>query len=242
MIRVLVFPYLNAAPFVYGLKQDFITKYIALDFATPAAAAHRLHNKECDLAIVPVAAIPTLPYYKIIGTHCIGAISAVASVLLCSRVPVAQIEEVALDQESRTSILLAQVLLQNYWNRTPRLVPLHPRFPDDLPQSVVLIGDRALLYGGEYPYVYDLAEHWINWTGKPFVFAAWVANKALPDGFSALFDQALAYGVAHIDEAIASEVGNRFPHEMAKEYLTRRVSYHLDEDKRKGLDLFWGLM
>ena len=239
MIRVSAIPYLNTLPFVYGLKQKIIREYITLDFATPSLAARRLQHGLCDLAIVPVAAIPDLPYYKIIGTHCIGAVSAVASVLLCSQVPMPQIKEVALDQESRTSVLLAQLLLKDYWQVTPRYFSLPVDFPSHCPESAVLIGDKALLYGSQYPYIYDLAEHWICWTGKPFVFAAWVANKPLPDGFSALFDEALAYGLAHIDEAVASEVGKGFSPKFAQTYLTRNISFSLDEEKYRGLRLFW---
>lgn len=239
MIRVLAFPYLNAVPFVYGLRQKSLTECITLDVATPDQAADRLQHDACDLAIVPVAAIPLLPRYAFIGNYCIGAVSAVASVLLCSRTPVTQIREVAIDRESRTSVLLAKLLLRDYWQITPRYTPLPTGFPDPCPESVVLIGDKALLDGGRYPYVYDLAEHWIAWTGKPFVFAAWVANKALPDGFAPLFDEALAYGLAHLDEAIDAEAGGRFPKPFAREYLTKNISFSFDEKKQEGLRLFW---
>ncbi|MCL2726960.1 MAG: menaquinone biosynthesis protein [Bacteroidales bacterium] len=238
MIRVVAIPYLNTAPFVYGLKQKALSPYIHLDFASPAAAAHQLHHDLCDLAIVPVAAAPSLPYYEIVGKYCIGAVSAVASVLLCSRVPVEQVREVALDQESRTSVLLGKLLLRDYWRVTPQYVPLLA----DLPESVVLIGDKALLHQGQYPYIYDLAEHWICWTGKPFVFAAWVANKVLPNGFAETFDEALAYGLSHIDEAIAAQADNRFSVAFAKAYLTQNISYPLDQEKIRGLELFWELI
>ena len=238
MIRVVAIPYLNTAPFVYGLKQKALSPTIHLDDATPAVAAYQLHHDLCDLAIIPVAAVPSLPYYEIVGKYCIGAVSAVASVLLCSRVPVEQIREVALDQESRTSVLLAKLLLRDYWQVTPQYVPLLA----DLPESVVLIGDKALLHGGQYRYIYDLAEHWIHWTGKPFVFAAWVANKVLPNGFAEIFDDALAYGLAHIDEAIAAHADNRFCAAFAHAYLSQNISYPLDHEKYKGLELFWELM
>jgi len=241
MIRVSAIPYLNTAPFVYGLKQKALP-YIELSMATPAVAAYQLQHDLCDLAIVPVAAVPSWPYYELIGSHCIGAVSAVASVLLCSRVPVAQIREVALDQESRTSVLLARLLLHNYWGAMPRYQPLPAGFPDFFPESVVLIGDKALLQGGQYPYVYDLAEHWIHWTGKPFVFAAWVANRILPDGFAAMFDQALAYGLAHIEEAIETHADNRFSASFAKTYLSENISFSLDKEKYEGLRLFWELI
>ena len=247
MVRVSAISYLNTTPFVYGLKQKALAAHIELGFATPAVAAHQLQHHLCDLALVPVAAIPALPYYKVIGSHCIGAVSAVASVLLCSATPVEQIRKVALDQESLTSVLLAKILLRDYWQITPYYVPLSTpfsppslqRLPPYGAESVVLIGDKALLHGGEYPYVYDLAEHWILWTGKPFVFALWVANKVLPTDFTNLFDDALAYGLAHIDEAIASEVGERFPPDMAKAYLTKNISFTLDQEKIEGLQLFW---
>ena len=239
MARVTAIPYLNTVPFVYGLKQKVLDS-IDLSFATPSVAAHQLQNDLCDLAIVPVAAIPALSWYEIIGTHCIGATGAVASVLLCSQVSVEQIRKVSLDQESRTSVLLAKLLLRDYWKVAPRYVPLSADFPNHHPESAVLIGDKALLHGGAYPYIYDLAEYWIRWTGKPFVFAAWVANKVLPDGFVSLFDEALAYGVAHIDEAIASEVNEHvFSASFANAYLTHNISYFLDNEKYEGLRLFW---
>ena len=241
MIRVSAISYLNSVPFVYGLTQEKLREYINLDLATPAATAYRLQNNLCDLAIVPVAAIPSLPWSQIIGNHCIGAVSAVASVLLCSHVPVNHITEIALDNESLTSVQLVKLLLQSYWHVSPRFVPLPANFPNQLPQSVVLIGDKALLHRKEYPYIYDLAEHWICWTGKPFVFAAWMANKALPDSFITIFDAALAYGVAHMDQAITSQVPPLFPSAFAKEYLTHNISFTLDQEKREGLELFWKL-
>ena len=297
MVRVTAIPYLNTTPFVYGLKQKAFN-HIDLSFATPAIAAHQLQNNLCDIAIVPVATIPALPWYKIVGNYCIGAVSEVASVLLCSRVPVAHIKEVALDSESRTSVRLAQLLLRDYWHVTPRYVPLHsaalpknsalqppvapplnsifqpveppsnsilppvapppnsilppvappqnfilppvaPPPNSESPESVVLIGDKALLYGTTYPYVYDLATHWIRWTGKPFVFAVWLANKPLPTDFAEIFTNALAYGVSHIDNAIASEVNEaEFPAPFAKTYLTQNISYVLDNDKYEGLKIF----
>jgi len=332
MIRVTAIPYLNTTPFVYGLKQKMSASSIELGYATPAQAAHQLQNDLCDIAIVPVAAVPALPWYEIIGNHCIGAVSAVASVLLCSQVPVDQIKEVALDSESQTSVRLAQLLLLDYWHITPHYVPLpvttphhaissatssaappassptvspatppaaSPRSasphavspqaattphhaissatspatspaaspatspvasptasphsvspqaatPLSRPESVVLIGDKALRYGGTYPYVYDLAEHWIRWSGKPFVFALWVANKPLPPHFADTFSDALAYGVAHIPETIAENIAaqtdNRFPPEVAYNYLTHNISYPLDAAKREGMHLFWELI
>ena len=255
MVRVATIPYLNTIPFVYGIKQKALDN-LQLSFATPSVAAHQLLHNLCDVALLPVAAIPSLPWYKIVSNFCIGALSKVASVLLCSQIPVTHIKEISLDNESRTSVLLAKLLLRDYWRVSPNYVPLHSFAPlpiqtmggadqpppsplsSPTPQSVVIIGDKALLYGNTYPYIYDLAEAWITWTGKPFVFAVWVANKPLPEDFSALFDKAMAFGVEHLDEAIAAEAGKICSSSFAKTYLTQNISYSLDGAKYEGLRMF----
>src|SRR5690606_24485919 len=69
--------------------------------------------------------------------------------------------------------------------------------------AMVLIGDRTFGKKVDFNYVYDLGEEWMKYTGLPFMYAAWVANKPLPASFIADFDEALRYGVQHIHEVIA---------------------------------------
>ena len=79
-------------------------------------------------------------------------------------------------------------------------------------------------------------------TGLPFVFAAWIANKEIPSDYIAEFNSACANGIDHIDEAI--EIGNIDLIDKAaqKKYLTESISYPLDAEKRKGLNLFLKLL
>lgn len=70
----------------------------------PARIAEMLINGDIDLGLIPVAVIPQLPEYHIVGDYCIGTEGEIASVALFSEVPMAEVEKVYLDYQSRTSV------------------------------------------------------------------------------------------------------------------------------------------
>ncbi len=61
--------------------------------------------------------------------------------------------------------------------------------------AAVVIGDRALEQRKKSKYIYDLAACWIDMTGLPFVFAAWISNKKLPETFIEAFNNNKALGL-----------------------------------------------
>ncbi len=71
------------------------------------------------------------------------------------------------------------------------------------------------------------------------MFAAWVANKELPDSFKTAFNAANAEGLKHIDEVVAA---NPFPYYDLHTYYTENIHYLLDEEKKKGLHKFLELI
>jgi len=81
-----------------------------------------LVNDEVDIGLIPVAAIPDLPSYHIVGNYCIGAEGEIASVCLFSEVPMSQIETVYLDYQSRSSVALLKWLMKEYWGINPRII------------------------------------------------------------------------------------------------------------------------
>src|SRR5262249_21938830 len=85
------------------------------------------------------------------------------------------------------------------------------------------------------PCIYDLGEAWIDFTGLPFVFAAWVSNKPLPEDFIREFNAANKLGLQHIDTVVAE---NPYPVFDLHQYYTRHISYDLTGEKRKGLQQF----
>lgn len=236
-IRVGAVSYLNTKPLLYGIERDAIMDEIELVIDYPARIATLLLEDRIDLGLVPVAILPGMKEYHINGSYCIGSSGAVASVCLFSEVPVERIERVLLDYQSRTSVQLARVLLKEYWKITPELVDAGKDFRNHIKGTTagVVIGDRALEQRKISPYVYDLGEAWKDLTGLPFVFAAWISNKALDPAFVERFDAANKAGLEQIDQVIAA---NPYPLFDLNSYFTKYLDYHLDDKKRKGLDRF----
>lgn len=241
MVRVTAISYLNTIPFVYGLRNHPVSSRISLDFATPSQAAERLKSGLTDISIVPVAAIPEVENARIISDYCIGADAEVASVLLCSGKPLEQIKQLKLDVDSRTSVLLARVMCENYWSISPEYVShTFGKSALDTTDSYIIIGDKAMEAAPLFDYVYDLAAEWIKYRNQPFVFACWTTNRDLDEQFLKDFNDALSLGVNNIEKSLSLYDGP-FSHERAYDYLTRNISYPFGADKRKGLSDFWSL-
>jgi chorismate dehydratase len=236
-IKVGAVSYLNTKPLLFGMDKLPVRDMIELSTDYPSAVAGRLLEGTIDIGLVPVAVIPEMTEYYIDADFCIGATGPVASVCLFSQVPVAQIETVVLDYQSRTSVMLVQVLLRHFWKHKVKFVQAEPGFEEyiDGTTAAVVIGDRALQMRKEFLYVYDLAEAWKKFTGFPFVFAAWIANKPLPKDFMKAFNEANQYGLERLDEVIAQQPLSSYD---LKHYYTQNISYVLDDEKRAGLQLF----
>ncbi len=237
-IRVGAVSYLNTKPLLYGITRSAaLMEQMELVIDYPSRIANLLKEGKLDIGLVPVAIIPRLKEWHLVGDYCIGAEGPVASVCLFSDVPVDEIDTILLDYQSKTSVALCKVLLKHYWKLNPLLEDAKEDFRNHIRGKTagVVIGDRALEQRHVSPYIYDLAEAWITFTGLPFVFAAWIANKQLPEAFSALFNEANAIGLAHLNDVIAE---NPFAAYSLNKYYTENISYALTDEKRKGMKLF----
>lgn len=204
----------------------------------PAKLSEMLKAGSIDVGLVPVAIIKQLPQYFINGEFCIGAVGDVASVCLFSDVPINEIREIYLDYQSRSSVALLKWLLQNHWKINPQLTEAQDESYLGLINgnaAGLVIGDRALQQRGTTKYIYDLAGEWKAATGLPFVFAAWISTKKLPEDFIAIFDKANEYGLKHLYEVIAECPKGLYD---LKKYYSHDLSYNLDEEKKKGLEKF----
>ena len=144
-----------------------------------------------------------------------------------------------LDSQSRTSNNLAKVLLKNYWELNPAFIDQEKDYLAEM-QAFVEIGDRTFGKHDQYPYVYDLAEIWQKFTGLPFVFAVWAANKPIAEDFAIAFNVALKYGLDHRREVI-SELPRHNNFDL-KDYLMNRINFNLDNKKREALSRFLDLV
>ncbi len=244
LIKISAVSYLNTYPFVFGLKTSGELDDIDLQLDIPSVCAEKLRTFKVDLALVPVGAIPELDHPIQVADYCIGAEREVRTVLLLSHVPLHEIREIALDFDSKTSVQLIRVLAGKFWKINPTWRQLGPgeAAKGDGCESLVAIGDKTFQLAGKFPYVYDLAAEWITHTSLPFVFAVWLSNKSLPEGFLRKFNKALEYGILHKQE-IPDFFSNQIPSGIdAISYLENNISYPFDERKKEGMALFLKLM
>jgi chorismate dehydratase len=237
-IRTGIVNYLNTRPLIYGLEKPPVAGQIELIGDYPARIAAMLINGEIDLGLIPVAVIPQLPEYHIVGDYCIGTEGEIASVALFSEVPMEEVEKVYLDYQSRTSVALLRFLMKEYWGINPEIIQADT---EDYRQEIrgrtagLVIGDRALEQRKISTFIYDLGSEWKKITGLPFVFAAWVSTRPLPEGFIRDFNRGNALGLEKIDEIVAA---NPYPLYDLKKYYKLHLSYQLDEAKKKGMQRF----
>lgn len=240
-IKLSAISYLNTIPFIYGLEKhpDFL-KQIELQKDIPSTCAQKLINKEVDIGIIPVAVLPKMEEYYIVSDYCIGAVNKVKTVLLLSEVPLEEIQDIYLDFHSRTSVRLCQLLAKEFWKINVNYHKAKEGFNQKIANTTaaVIIGDRTFALASQYNYSYDLSEEWMKWKKLPFVFAAWVSNRPLPKPFIEEFNQIMAYGVTHIEEAVNHFNLNILPFDQQISYLRNDISYELDSEKRKGMELF----
>lgn len=231
-IKLSAVAYTNTKPFIYGIERSKLLNQIELSLDIPSDCAAKLINGQVDIGLIPVAAIPFVPNATIISNYCIGSVGAVNSVFIFSDVPVHEIKTVKLDPQSRTSNKLAQVLFKFHYKVDARFTTNQ----DEDTDATILIGDRTFGRKQDFAYAYDMGEEWKEFTGLPFVYAAWVANREISSAFLADFNAALAFGLAH-RPALLKElpISSNFDLE---DYLMNKLDFDLTMDKRKALDLF----
>ena len=241
-IKISIVSYSNTLPFLYGLQQSDIMNNIDLQLDIPSKCAEKLLTNQVDIGLVPVAILPELSEYHILTDFCIGANKKVNSVLLVSDVPLNEIETILLDYQSKSSINLVQVLAKEYWKISPKFKHATIGFEETIAGKTagVIIGDRTFNLSKTYTYCYDLAEEWFKFTNHQFAFG--VSNKKIPTDFITKLNNALNFGVNHINESLKLSTNQNISAEQLKEYLTNDINYRLDSTKRKSIELFLGYL
>ncbi len=251
-LRISAISFLNTAPLMWDFEQGERARELAqcfdLSYTVPSKCAEQLQAGAADIGIIPVAAYASIPDLVVIPDVSIAAKNAVRSILLVSKVPVEKIRNVATDDSSRTSSALVEVFLRKFVGIAPGFTRQTPNLEAMLKwhDAALLIGDPALQANTDGYHVYDLAEQWQRWTGRPFVFAFWAVRKAALAGGPAslslaqVFQQSRDHGLEHISEIVAKWAALlRLPESVVSNYLTENVDYSLDRENLEGLRLFF---
>jgi len=233
-IKISAVAYTNTKAFIYGLEHSDIINKIDLSLDIPSDCAAKVISGEADMGLMPVAAIPLVPNANIVADYCIGSDGAVNSVFIFSDVPVEEIKTLKLDGHSRTSNNLAKVLLKFYWKQEVAFTT-DPAVKTD---AIVLIGDRTFGKKNDFAFAYDMGEEWKKFTGLPFMYAAWVANKEISQEFKDEFNAALKFGLEHRKEVLKTlPKTDNFDLE---DYLFHKLQFEVTEDRKKALNMFLG--
>jgi chorismate dehydratase len=228
-LRVGRIPYVNCYP-VYGAIDRGIVKLDAeLVTGVPTELNRRMADGELDVSVVSaVEYARASDRYLLLPDLAISCDGPVQSVLLCSKRPAGELggRTIIVSGSSMTSAALLELLFAEVWHVHPRFVPGDSEVvavdslavePHD---ARLVIGDTALLLTSSsdagtlpaYPHVYDLGAEWKRWTGLPFVFAVWVAQRSVPAHKSLAVHAALItardWGLAHLDD-LAEEAAAR---------------------------------
>ena len=257
-MRVGRIPYINCYP-VYGAIDAGIVKLDAeLVTGVPSALNAQMARGQLDVSVVSaIEYARASERYVLLPDLAISCDGPVRSVLLLSKLPAPELggRRVMVSRSSMTSVALLELLFENVWHAKPEFVPGDAeltdvaRFADEPHDARLVIGDAALVLGNRelgsspYPFVYDLGSEWKRWTGLPFVFAVWVAQR------STSVDRALAvhatliesrsWGLQHLDQlaeraAQASGVNTG----ACREYLSG-LDYGLSYPHLTGLTSFF---
>jgi chorismate dehydratase len=242
--------FLNTVPLVWGLMHSpdpEVSGVFDLRFALPSECSDQLASGEADIGIAPAIEVARqkLEYFRGAGIACHGP---VRSILLVSKEPFDRIRTLATDAASRTSVMLARVILAEKYGVEPKLISR----PADLAamlgeaDAALLIGDPALrLQPDTLPFeTLDLGGEWTSMTGLPMVFAVWGGRREIVQGanrqrYERTFLESCRYGLANMDDLVSREAPVRgVTEELAREYLTRHIVFELGERDYAGLALY----
>jgi predicted solute-binding protein len=254
LLRLGSVSYLNARPLVYGLEH---ASGVSLRFDVPARCADLLHEGASDLGLVPSIEYLRAPAargpYAIVPDIAIASLGAVASVALYTTRPIGDVESIALDTSSRTSVALVTVLCRRVFGIAPRMERHGPDIAAMLEtaDAALVIGDLALLQpGGEMVLKsgrravvekIDLGDAWTGATGLPFVYAFWAGPESgtAAEHVGQLL-QTRDAGVAHAGEIGRAYFAAEPEHQtLGADYLRDNIKYSLGPRERAGLELFY---
>lgn len=264
-LRIAAIQFLNPAPLLYNFEHEptrgnLLTRY-KLRYTSPALCAEQLRTGEADLGLVPIGALPFLPDLVTVPGCTIASLHQVRSIQLIVKpsLSLTQIESIAADSASRSSVAYVQILLREFFHANPAFTPEPAGLPQMLAlhDAALLIGDPALLAledrdtNGTYQdhTWYDIAALWHRHTGLPWVAAVWAVRPGAlhAAGISAAqltadLNRSRDAGVACVDQIVDEWQGRiAVPASTIRAYLTRNIHYTLNAGCLASIDRFYTL-
>jgi chorismate dehydratase len=268
-LRISIVQYLNTAPLVWGFTNGPLRGKYDLSFTVPSQCAEQLRTGQADLAIIPAIEYQRIPDLVILPDMAIASKKQVRSLLIIAKKPIEQVKTFALDRSSRSTQTLTRILCAEKWKIAPEFFESPPDLGVMLQQAdaALVIGDPALriavgseknswlgttgqtvcqaatlgITNSELLYVYDVVGEWRSLAGLPAVLAIWAARRdiATPE-VAADFLASRDYGLSRIPEICLDAARElELPQRTLESYLRQNIDFSLDEENRRGLELYF---
>jgi chorismate dehydratase len=249
-------PYINCYPVYGAIDRGVVGLDAELVDGVPSDLNRRMERGELDISVVSaVEYARDADRYLLLPDLAISCDGPVRSVMLFSRRPAPELtsRNVVVSRSSMTSVALLELLFESVWRAKPRFVAGDAEIPDviaageDDAEARLVIGDAALVLGTNhrerYPHVYDLGQMWKDWTGQPFVFAVWVAQRTTNVKAALVAHAGLIasreWGLAHLDQlAEQAHRATGVNRQICAEYLSG-LDYGLSYPHLAGLTEFF---
>jgi chorismate dehydratase len=259
-MRVGRIPYINCYPVYGAIDRKLVGLDAQLVDGIPSALNHAMGIGALDVSVISaVEYARDAARYLLLPDLAISCDGPVRSVMLFSRRPAESLSggRVLVSRSSMTSVELLRLMFLQVWHASPTFLPADAEIADlersgaQPHDARLIIGDAALMLtsgtsslAGDYPHVYDLGAVWKDWTGLPFVFAVWVAQRTTAvAGALAVHAQLIEsrnWGLDHLDElAMQAADATGVSRAAALQYLSG-LDYGLRYEHLAGLTTFFG--
>lgn len=252
-IRIGVVEFLNAAPLIDGLCNLESFQIVS---AVPSSLIDLLEAHEVEIAMCS-----SIDYQRsskdLVMLPCgiVGSTGRTMTVRLFSTCDIKQIQTVACDTHSHTSVVLMQILLKRLHGIDAQVKPLDVKsvdgrwLSDSAAQcdAIMLIGDKVVQNAPpseKFPVELDLGHAWHELTGVPFCFAIWLAHADIEISrlrlAAAVLDRQRRRNFHHLEQVLVPRCQEKhWSVESALEYTTEMLDYTFTDEHRKGLNLFY---
>lgn len=242
-VKICNVAYLNSAPYHCVKELDFVE----YSEEPPAECARKLHEGECDLALIPLAELFWYGNYETLPLG-IATSGKVESVLLFSNSDYSKLNNIYTDNSSQSSVNLLKVLITEA-NKDKVNITINrlntESFPAELRdnEGILVIGDKSIKFAQQYKYRFDLSELWKEKTNLPFIFAIWAYKK---DRISAdkvkQITEKFKKGIDHktiLARAWAEK--EKIDFDFAENYVNNQIAYQLTAEHLAGAELYYTL-
>jgi len=254
-LRIGRIPYVNCYPVYGAVDRGLVSLDGELISGVPTSLNKLMAAGSLDISVVSaVEYARDSARYVLLPDLAISCDGPVRSVMLFSKRSAPDLDgrRVLISRSSMTAVALLELLFQHVWRAEPEFIPGDAEiddiggFGDEPHEARLVIGDAALLLNDSatiYPYHYDLGAEWKAWTGLPFVFAVWVAQRTTAVAEALRVHAGLIasrdWGLAHLDVLAEQAAANtRMSLSVCHEYLSG-LDYRLSYPHLAGLTDFF---